>query len=75
MSYTYTHIDGQRVETAVARAFASMEAEFRRVWGLDLIISSGTRTRAEQQYLYDGWINRRPGFNLAAKPGDRKSVV
>ncbi|WP_460801498.1 N-acetylmuramoyl-L-alanine amidase [Microbacterium sp. GXF6406] len=69
MAYNYTTRNGQRIEISVAAAFDAMAAEFKRVFGLDLIVSSGTRTRAEQQYLYDGWINRRPGFNLAAKPG------
>jgi len=69
MAFTYTTINGERVETSVARAFAALAVEFRRVWGLDLYVSSGTRTTAEQQYLYNGWINRLPGFNLAAKPG------
>lgn len=69
MAYNYTTRNGQRVEISVAAAFDAMAAEFKRTWGLDLIVSSGTRTRAEQQYLWDGWINRRPGFNLAAKPG------
>lgn len=69
MAYNYTTRNGQRVEVSVATAFDAMAAEFRRVFGLDLIVSSGTRTRAEQAYLWDGWINRRPGFNLAAKPG------
>ena len=27
------------------------------------------RTRKEQEYLYDGWVRRLPGFNLAAPPG------
>lgn len=69
MSYTYTRINGERVEANVANAFYAMAAEFKRVWGLDLIVSSGTRTREEQAYLYNGWINRLPGFNLAAPPG------
>ncbi|AUG84817.1 endolysin [Microbacterium phage Dismas] len=69
MAYSYVIIDGQRVEVNIARQYKLMEADFRAATGEDLIISSGTRTRAEQAYLYDGWINRRPGFNLAAPPG------
>ncbi len=30
------------------------------------------RTRADQSYLYNGWIKRLPGFNLAAPPGTSK---
>lgn len=33
-----------------------------------LTIESAARTRAEQEYLYAGWTERRPGFNLAANP-------
>lgn len=33
-----------------------------------LAVESAARTYAEQKYLYDGWIARRPGFNLAANP-------
>lgn len=70
MAYSYVIIDGQRVEVNVARQYRLMEAEFARVFGLDLIISSGTRTREEQAYLYNGWVKRLPGFNLAAAPGN-----
>lgn len=69
MGYSYTTIDGHRVETTVAAKFREMAAEFQRVWGLSLHVESGTRTRAEQQRLYDGWLKRLPGFNLAAPPG------
>ncbi|HSE30878.1 MAG TPA: M15 family metallopeptidase [Pyrinomonadaceae bacterium] len=37
--------------------------------GVVLPLKSGFRTYAEQQYLYNGWINEIPGFNLAAEPG------
>ncbi|WDS51657.1 endolysin [Microbacterium phage Barnstormer] len=69
MGYTYETINGQRVEVTVAANFKRLRAEFKRAFGLDLIVSSGTRTRAEQTRLYNGWIKRLPGFNLAAKPG------
>lgn len=69
MAYTYSTIDGQRVEVTVAAAFRKLAAAFKKKFGLTLHVTSGTRTRAEQQRLYDGWIARRPGFNLAAKPG------
>ncbi|UDL14795.1 endolysin [Microbacterium phage Gretchen] len=69
MGYSYTTINGQRVEVNVAAAFRNMAAAFKAATGCDLLVTSGTRTRAEQQYLYDGWIARKPGFNLAAKPG------
>ncbi|AVR56763.1 endolysin [Microbacterium phage Elva] len=70
MAYSYVIIDGQRVEVNIARQYRFMEAEFQRVFpGIDLIISSATRTRAEQDRLYYGWIHRLPGFNLAAPGG------
>ena len=34
-------------------------------------IVSGVRSYADQKRLYDGWVARKPGFNLAANP-DRK---
>ena len=37
--------------------------------GLLVCIDSGFRAYPDQQYLFDGWIRRRPGFNLAAQPG------
>ena len=33
-----------------------------------LRIESAGRTRDAQQYLYDGWKNKEPGFNMAANP-------
>lgn len=36
--------------------------------GKTLRCISGRRTMAQQWYLYNGWVNRRPGFNLAAYP-------
>ena len=67
MAYTYTSRNGERVEVAVASAFDAMAAEFKRVFGVDLIVTSGTRTRAEQQRLYD--LYRAGKGNLAAPPG------
>jgi len=69
VAYSYVKINGQRVEKNVAAAFEKMRAAFKEKFGLDLIVSSGTRTRAEQQRLYDGWVKRLPGYNLAAPPG------
>lgn len=69
MAYTYTTINGERVQSTVAAAFEQLRAAFQAQFGLDLLVSSGTRTRAEQARLYDGWVKRLPGFNLAAPPG------
>ena len=66
MGYTYTTIDGCRAEVHVAAAFGSLRAAFRARWGLDLLVTDGTRTRAEQEALYRAYLN---GGTLAAPPG------
>jgi len=37
--------------------------------GVLVAINSGFRSYPEQKHLYEGYINHRPGFNKAAKPG------
>lgn len=37
-------------------------------------ISSGVRTYQQQKYLYNGYISKKPGFNLAANPDRRNSA-
>lgn len=37
--------------------------------GVPLPLKSGFRTYAKQEFLYNGFIRKLPGFNLAAKPG------
>lgn len=37
--------------------------------GVPLPLRSGFRTYPKQLYLYNGYKNRQPGFNLAARPG------
>jgi len=37
--------------------------------GVELPLKSGFRSYPKQQYLYQGYISKAPGFNLAAKPG------
>jgi len=37
--------------------------------GVPLPLKSGFRSYPKQEYLYNGFISHRPGFNLAAKPG------
>lgn len=51
------------------RFIARLEAFFRdpRIANRVAVVS-GVRTYAQQKYLYDGWVNRRSGFNLAANP-------
>nr|WP_274637078.1 D-alanyl-D-alanine carboxypeptidase family protein [Microbacterium bovistercoris] len=67
MGYQYTTINGQRVEKTVAAAFGRMRAAFKKQFGLDLLVSSGTRTRVEQTKLYAAW--KAGTGNLAAAPG------
>lgn len=67
MAYSYTSRNGSRVQVDVAAAFDRLAAEFKRVFGLDLIVSDGTRTRAEQAELYR--LYKAGKGNLAAAPG------
>ena len=52
MAYTYTTIDGQRVQTDVAAAFGRLNTAFRNAFGMTLHVSSGTRTTAEQRQIF-----------------------
>jgi peptidoglycan hydrolase-like protein with peptidoglycan-binding domain len=45
---TWVFIDGQRVASAVADSFNALNAEFTRVFGVSLVVTSGTRTAQEQ---------------------------
>lgn len=67
MAYNYTTIDGKRVETSVAADFQRLAAAFQRQFNLTLHVRSGTRTRAEQQALYERYLSGRG--SLAAVPG------
>lgn len=62
-------IDGKPVEVETARAYRAMRAAAARA-GARLVVVSGFRTMAEQEYLYQcfktGDCNNG---NLAAKPG------
>lgn len=65
MAFTYTTVDGQRVERNVAAAFRRMAADFRKKFGLTLHVRSGTRTRAEQMALHQRHLK---GGTLALHP-------
>lgn len=69
---TYVIVDGQRVTPQVAADYHRLEAEFRRVFGLGLIISSGTRTWGEQKALWDAYNSGRSRIR-AAHPDDPKA--
>lgn len=66
MGYEYTTVDGSRVEVHVATAFATLRGAFRARFGLELGVTDGTRTRGEQEALYQAYLN---GGTLAAYPG------
>jgi MYXO-CTERM domain-containing protein len=66
---TLVHVDGQPVEISTANAFLTM-AQAAENDGVELHISSGFRTPAEQQYFYDCYINCDcNSCSVAAKPG------
>jgi hypothetical protein len=68
VAYQYTRIDGQRVEVHVAAAYARLKADFEKAFpGLTLLITSGTRTAAEQKKLRDAYLAGKGG--LAAPVG------
>ncbi|MCC6645808.1 MAG: VCBS repeat-containing protein [Polyangiaceae bacterium] len=66
---TVVTVDGEPVEVETANAFLTM-AKAAESSGIDLRINSGFRTMAEQQYLYDCFINQNcNNGNKAAPPG------
>ena len=70
---TYVIVDGQRVAANVAADYYRLEAEFRRVFGLDLIISSGVRTWQEQYDLWHAFAVAKTTNVRAAHPNDPKA--
>lgn len=52
-TYTYATIDGEKVESRVAADFEKMAAAFKVRFGLELLVTSGMRTDARQQELFD----------------------
>jgi hypothetical protein len=66
---TVVTVDGKKVEKDTANAYYVM-AEAASAAGVNLKVVSGFRTMAEQQYLYDCYVNCNcNNCNLAAKPG------
>jgi hypothetical protein len=63
MAVRYKTFDGKPVSVAWHRVLTRARAN-----GVRFTVTSGHRTFTQQQYLYDGWKARRPGFNLAAFP-------
>lgn len=66
---TVVTVDGKPVEIATANAFYVMQQAAAKQ-GVSIKIVSGFRTMAEQQYLYNCYLNKNcNNGNLAAKPG------
>ena len=66
---TVVTADGKPVELETANAYAVMQEAAARD-GVSLVVVSGFRTMAEQQYLYSCYVNCScNSCNLAAQPG------
>ncbi|OIH92819.1 D-alanyl-D-alanine carboxypeptidase family protein [Curtobacterium sp. MCBA15_001] len=52
-----------------AASYRALASAYQKALGKPLTLAEGYRNLARQQYLWDGWNERRPGFKLAAKPG------
>lgn len=63
MRVRYKTFDGKPVSVAWHRVLTRARQK-----GIRFSVTSGHRTLREQAYLYQGWIRRLPGFNLAAFP-------
>lgn len=62
-------IGGGQLDATAAAHWNELEEAYKAHWGSYLNVTSALRTYAEQERLYHGWINRLPGFSLAARPG------
>jgi peptidoglycan hydrolase-like protein with peptidoglycan-binding domain len=58
---SWVTIDGERVASAVADDFRAMNEEFHRVWGVWLVVTSGTRTSQEQIDIFLSRYTTNPG--------------
>ena len=58
-------VEGKQMETKAGEALEQMVADLRAT-GMDIIIQSGYRTDADQEYLYNRQINRQGGNELKA---------
>ena len=58
-------VEGKQMETKAGEALQQMVAGLRAT-GMDIIIQSGYRTDADQEYLYNRQINRQGGDELKA---------
>ena len=58
----------KRLARDTAEAYLGLVADARSA-GVQVALSSGFRSYAEQRYLYDGFMAGKHGFNTAAAPG------
>jgi hypothetical protein len=58
----------KQISSEVAEFYLALVAASAKD-GVLLPLKSGFRTYAKQEYLYNGYVKKLPGFNLAAKPG------
>lgn len=66
---TLVTVDGKPAEISTANAYVVMQ-QAAAAAGVDISVVSGFRTYAEQQYLYNCYVNCNcNNCNLAAKPG------
>lgn len=49
--------------------FTGFRTEAFELYGVRVLITRAWASFAEQDYLYQGWLKRLPGFNPAAPPG------
>ena len=62
---TYTHpTEGWTLRGDAAASYLEMRHQGQPVGGIDVF----ARSMKQQEYLYNGWKARKPGFNRAAKP-------
>lgn len=59
---------GHQLAPDAAASYERMSVEY----GATLPVESAYRDSAQQRYLYQGWLARRPGFNFALPPGSSK---
>lgn len=65
----YTTYQGHKIAPGTLAAFKTMAAAFKKATGLDLLITDGYRTYAEQKSLYDRWKAGTFSAPSVAKPG------
>ena len=58
------------LDSALAQKLEEARAEYKRLYGKDLPITSGVRTRAEQQRLFEDAQRGKPGVFMPINPAD-----